>query len=45
MFREMGMKETALGVDADNESGALRLYTGVGYDVIKRSLTYRKPIE
>ena len=44
MFREMGIEETALGVDAGNESGALRLYQSVGYKVVKRSLTYRKLI-
>jgi ribosomal protein S18 acetylase RimI-like enzyme len=31
MFREMGMEETALGVDTQNPSGALRLYEGIGY--------------
>jgi ribosomal protein S18 acetylase RimI-like enzyme len=44
MFREMGFDETALGVDADNESGALRLYRSVGYEIANRSLTYRKPL-
>ena len=44
MFREMGFEETALGVDAGNESGALRLYKSVGYEVAHRSLTYRKPL-
>jgi ribosomal protein S18 acetylase RimI-like enzyme len=44
MFREMGYDETALGVDADNESGALRLYRSVGYEITNRSLTYRKPL-
>ena len=45
MFKEMGMEETALGVDAENESGALRLYKDVGYGVTKRTLIYRKQIE
>jgi len=44
MFKEMGFEETALGVDAGNESGALRLYKSVGYEVAHRSLTYRKPL-
>jgi ribosomal protein S18 acetylase RimI-like enzyme len=44
MFKEMGIEETALGVDAENESGALRLYRSVGYEVVKRTLTYRKKI-
>ncbi|MBN1666882.1 MAG: GNAT family N-acetyltransferase [Anaerolineales bacterium] len=42
MFKDMGMTETALGVDAENLSGALRLYQGVGYREVKRSATYRK---
>jgi ribosomal protein S18 acetylase RimI-like enzyme len=44
MFKEMGFEETALGVDAGNESGALRLYKSLGYEVAHRSLTYRKPL-
>ncbi len=42
MFREMGMTEAALGVDAENLSGALRIYEGCGFKVSKRSSTYRK---
>jgi ribosomal protein S18 acetylase RimI-like enzyme len=45
MFREMGMAETALGVDTENPSGALKLYQSVGYKEIKRSMTYRKAME
>jgi mycothiol synthase len=45
MFKEMGMSETALGVDAENLSGALKLYQGVGYKEIKRSTTYRKAMD
>lgn len=45
MFREMGLSETALGVDAENLSGALKLYQSVGYKEIKRSTTYRKAME
>jgi len=45
MFREMGMEETALGVDAENLSGALKLYQGVGYQEIKRNMSYRKPLD
>jgi GNAT superfamily N-acetyltransferase len=45
MFREMGMTETALGVDAHNLSGALNLYKGVGYHTYKTGITYRKPLE
>ncbi len=31
MFRDMGMEETALGVDTQNPSGAFQLYESVGY--------------
>ena len=42
MFRELGMAEAALGVDADNPSGALRIYEGCGFRVVKQASTYRK---
>jgi mycothiol synthase len=45
MFKEMGMTETALGVDAENLSGALKLYQGVGYKEIKRNMNYRKSLD
>ena len=40
MFRGMGMQETHLGVDADNTSGALRLYQNMGYVVDKDKTSY-----
>ncbi len=45
MFKEMGMTETALGVDTENLSGALRVYESCGYRQIKKSITLRKPLE
>lgn len=39
-----GMTEAALGVDAENRTGALRLYEGMGFQVNKRFTTYRKPL-
>jgi len=45
MFKVMGMTETALGVDSQNLSGALRLYQGVGYRQTKQFTIYRKPLE
>jgi mycothiol synthase len=45
MFKEMGMTETALGVDSQNISGAFRLYEGVGYRKVKQQTVYRKPME
>jgi mycothiol synthase len=41
-LREQGMNEAALHVDADNETGALRLYKTMGYQVVNRSVNYRK---
>jgi len=45
MFKEMGMTETAHGVDAQNLSGALRLYQSVGYRQVKLRTIFRKPID
>lgn len=45
MFKDMGMTETALGVDSQNLSGALRLYQGVGYRQVKQFTIYRKPLD
>ncbi|HKJ27107.1 MAG TPA: GNAT family N-acetyltransferase [Anaerolineales bacterium] len=42
MFQEMGMDETALSVDAENPSGALKLYEDVGYKEYLRWIVYRK---
>jgi hypothetical protein len=39
------MTETALGVDAENLSGALRLYQSCGYQKVKMGITLRKPME
>lgn len=40
-----GMDTAALGVDADNPSGALRLYESFGFRVIERGTAWRKPME
>jgi ribosomal protein S18 acetylase RimI-like enzyme len=45
MFKEMGMTETALGVDSENLSGAFLLYEGVGYRKVRQQTIYRKPME
>ena len=45
MFEDMGMEEAALGVDAQNTSGALRLYESVGFRVEKHDTIYRKRLE
>jgi ribosomal protein S18 acetylase RimI-like enzyme len=44
MFKAMGMTETALSVDAENLSGALRLYEGVGYRKVRQQTVYRKAL-
>jgi mycothiol synthase len=44
MFKEMGLTETALGVDAENLSGALKLYQNVGYQEVKRNMVFQKPL-
>jgi mycothiol synthase len=43
LLRARGMTEGALGVDADNPSGALRLYEACGFRPVHRSIDYRKP--
>jgi mycothiol synthase len=42
VLRERGMTSAALGVDADNPSGALGLYEGLGFAVESRSIAWRK---
>jgi mycothiol synthase len=39
-----GMTEAMLGVDAENPTGALGLYEGLGFEVDHRSVTYRRPL-
>jgi len=41
-LRERGMTEAMLGVDADNLTGALRLYERLGFTVKDRATYYRK---
>jgi mycothiol synthase len=43
LFKARGLVTAGLGVDADNLSGALRLYESVGYRVYQRVVLYRKP--
>ncbi|MCA9933788.1 MAG: GNAT family N-acetyltransferase [Ardenticatenaceae bacterium] len=42
--KELGMTESALGVDAENLSGALNIYKSMGFEIAKRAATYRKAI-
>jgi ribosomal protein S18 acetylase RimI-like enzyme len=43
-IKARGMTEAALGVDAENISGALHLYEHMGYKMIKRMTIYRKKL-
>ena len=42
VLRERGQTSAALGVDADNPSGALGLYEGLGFAVDERAIAWRK---
>jgi mycothiol synthase len=43
-LRERGMTSAALGVDADNPTGALGLYEGLGFLVDQRAIAWRKAL-
>jgi mycothiol synthase len=45
LLRDRGMTSAALGVDADNPTGALGLYTAAGFAVDERFAAWRKPME
>ncbi len=44
-LRDRGMTEAALGVDAQNETGALRLYEKMGFREVARETEWRRPLE
>jgi ribosomal protein S18 acetylase RimI-like enzyme len=44
LLKEYGMTEASLGVDAENPSGALHLYEKMGFQIEKKTLFYRKPM-
>ncbi|HEX7473207.1 MAG TPA: GNAT family N-acetyltransferase [Candidatus Limnocylindrales bacterium] len=43
-LRERGMHEAALGVDAENLTGALGLYERLGFVVRRRATSWRRPL-
>jgi ribosomal protein S18 acetylase RimI-like enzyme len=43
-LRERGMTESALSVDADNETGALGLYRRMGFREVARESHWRRPL-
>lgn len=45
LLRDRGMTSAALGVDADNPSGALGLYEASGFEVHEQFGAWRKPME
>src|SRR3954447_18508218 len=45
LLRERGMTEGALGVDGQNETGALRGYERGGFEVVSRSSEYSRTLE
>jgi ribosomal protein S18 acetylase RimI-like enzyme len=45
LLKDLGMTEAALGVDAQNPSGALELYEGMGFRAVRRVTSYRKPMD
>jgi mycothiol synthase len=45
MFKQMGMEETALGVDSQNPHGAFELYQSVGYREYKRHTFFHKEMK
>ena len=44
VLKDRGMSEAALGVDAENPSGAPRLYESMGFRKVKQSMTFRTPL-
>lgn len=44
-FRDMGLAEAALGADAENLTGAVRVYEGLGFHRVRTSARYRKAID
>ena len=44
-LRARGIDEALLGVDAENPTGALGLYEGLGFEVKVRAMSYRKALE
>jgi mycothiol synthase len=44
MHRDLGMTQAALSVDSQNPGGALQLYESMGFRVVTRTPTYRKPL-
>jgi ribosomal protein S18 acetylase RimI-like enzyme len=44
MHKDLGMTQAALSVDSENAAGALQLYESMGFRLVARTPTYRKPL-
>ena len=44
-LRDAGLTEAALGADAENISGAVRVYEALGFRRVRTAAGYRKAIE
>jgi mycothiol synthase len=44
LLAERGMTEAALSVDSQNQTGALALYEGVGFERVRTDLFYQRPV-
>jgi mycothiol synthase len=44
-FKAAGLDYAGLGVDTENPTGALGLYERLGFKVIKRSITFSRPVD
>jgi mycothiol synthase len=44
LLRDRGLSEAALGVDAENPSGALHLYESLGFRRFRRGIAFRKAL-
>ena len=44
-LRAAGMTDAMLGVDAENPTGALGLYEGLGFEVDQRASAYVRTVE
>jgi ribosomal protein S18 acetylase RimI-like enzyme len=43
-FRDLGLEEAILGADAENLTGAVRVYEALGFRRVRTAASYRKPI-
>jgi ribosomal protein S18 acetylase RimI-like enzyme len=44
VFTSQGYESTGLGVDTDNPTGAVAVYSRAGFEITKRSTSYARPI-